>query len=99
MNQLLVSKESRNKRGPRLIPDTPYEAAVSTVVKKLQDTEVEPAAIEFLCNGVFPDGIITLEALKAPITVQEATWFQVEEGTQKYRGAGGVQLPIMPKIQ
>jgi len=86
MNQLLVSKKSRNKCGPRLIPDTPHEAAVSTVVKKLQNTEVEPAAIEFLCHGVFPDGTITLEALKAPMTAQDAVRFQVEKGTQKYRG-------------
>ena len=86
MNQLLVSEKSRNRYGPRLIPDTPHEAAVATVAIKLQDMEVEPAAIEFLCNGVFPDGKITLEALEASITAQEATRFQVEEGAQKYRG-------------
>jgi len=86
MNQLLVSKKSRNKSGPRLIPDTPHEAAVSAAVEKLQGKEAEPAAIEFLCNGVFPDGTISLEALRAPITAQEATRFQVEEGAQKYRG-------------
>jgi len=69
----LEAMNSRNKYGPRLIPDTPHEAAVSTVAKKLQDTEAEPAAIEFLCNGVFPDGTITLEALKVPITAQSVS--------------------------
>jgi len=86
MNQLLISKKARRKRGPRLIPDTPHDAAISSVSKKLRDTEAEPAAIEYLCNGVFPNGIITLEALREPITQTDATQFQVEEGNQKYRG-------------
>jgi len=86
MNQLLISKKARKKRGPRLIPDTPHDAAISNVAKKLQDTEADPAAIEYLCNGIFPDGKITLEALRAPVTVQVATEFQVEEGASMYRG-------------
>ena len=86
MNQLLISKKSRKKSGPRLIPDTPHEAAISTVAKKLQDDEVESSAIEFLCNGVFPDGTISLEALRAPMTVEESTEFHLEEGAEKYRG-------------
>ena len=83
MNQLLRSKK---KPRSRLFPDTPHDTAVSTVAKTLQDTEAAPSAIEFLCNGVFPDGTITLGALKAPMTAEEATKFQVEEGTEKYRG-------------
>ena len=86
MNQLLISKKSRKKADPRLIPDTPHDPAISTVAKKLQETEAEPSAIEFLCHGIFPDGTITIEALKAPMTAEEATEFQVEEGTEKYRG-------------
>jgi len=86
MNQLLNSKKSRKKSGVRLIPDTPHDPAISTVAKKLQDIEADPSAIEFLCHGIFPDGTITLEALRAPMTVQEATEYNVEEGTQKFRG-------------
>ena len=59
----LVSKKARKKRGPRLIPDTLYEA-INTVAKKLQEAEADPSAIEYLCNGIFPGGEITLEASK-----------------------------------
>ena len=86
MNQLLISRRVRKKRGPRLIPDTPNDAAVSSVSKKLQDSEAERAAIEYLRHGVFPSGTITLEALMEPISAQMATRFQVEEGSQRYRG-------------
>src|SRR5258708_361165 len=68
---------SEPRRAPRIIPDTPHDAAVSSVAQRLRDTEAEPAAIEYLCNGVFPGGTITLEALKAPISAQEAAQFQV----------------------
>jgi hypothetical protein len=85
MNELLVSKKSRKKSGPRLIPDTPHEASISTVAKKLEDAETEPEAIEYLYS-IFPDGTITLNALKEPMTTEEATKFQVEPGTEKYRG-------------
>jgi len=86
MNQLLTSKKSRKKSGVRLIPDTPHDPAISTVAKKLQDTEADPSAIEFMCHGIFPDGTITLEALKAPMTVEEVTEYNAEEGAPKYRG-------------
>jgi len=86
MNELLVSKKSRKKSGPRLIPDTPHDPAISTVAKKLQDTEAESSVIDFLCNDVFPDGTISLAALKAPMTAEEITKFQVAPGAEKYRG-------------
>jgi len=86
MNELLVSKKSRKKSGPRLIPDTPHDPAISTVAKKLQDAEAEPSVIDFLCNEVFPDGTISLAALKAPMTTEEITKFQVAPGAEKYRG-------------
>ena len=86
MNQLLLSRKSRKKCGPRLFPDTPHDPAISAVAKKLQDAEADPSAIDFLCNGIFPDGTITLEGLRAPMTAQETEEFQVEEGTQRYRG-------------
>ena len=92
MNLLLMSKKTRKKRGPRLIPDTPYDDAIVTVAKKLRETEADPSAIEYLCDGIFPDGKITLEALKEPIPVQVATKFQVDpdfqvdEGVPMYRG-------------
>ena len=86
MNHLLQSRRKRKNRGPRIIPDTPHDAAVSGVVQKLRESEAEPAAIEFLCNGVFPSGTITLDGLRAPMSSQEITQFQVGEGTQKYRG-------------
>jgi len=86
MNELLVSKKSRKKSGPRLIPDTPHDPAISTVAKRLQETEAEPSVIDFLCHDIFPDGTISLAALKAPMTVEETTKFQVEPGTEKYRG-------------
>ena len=89
MNLLLVSKKSRKKRGPRLIPDTPYNEAIDTVAKKLRETEADPSAIEYLCDGIFPGGKITLEALKEPIPVQVATKFQVDEGVPMYRGLLG----------
>ena len=74
------------KRRSRLIPDTPQDASITTVAKKLRDAEAERAAIIYLCDGIFPGGKITLDALKAPITAQVATEFQVEEGAQMYRG-------------
>ena len=86
MNQLLNSKKGRKKSGERVIPDVPYDPAISTVAKKLQETEAEPSAIDFLCHGIFPDGTITLEALKEPMTSEEATEFHLEPGTEKYRG-------------
>lgn len=86
MNQLLNSKKSRKKSDVRLIPDTPHDPAISAVAKKLQDTEADPSAIDFMCHGIFPDGTITLEALMAPMTMQEVTEYSVEEGTPKYRG-------------
>ena len=86
MNQLLISRKARKKRGPRLIPDTPHDPAISNVAKKLQDTEADPAAIEYLCNGIFPGGKIALETLKEPVTARVATEFQVEEGVPMYRG-------------
>ena len=86
MNLLLMSKKARKKRGPRLIPDTPYNGAIDAVAKKLRETEADPLAIEFLCDVVFADGIITLEALRAPMPVQVATKFQLEEGVPMYRG-------------
>ena len=86
MNQLLNSKKSRKKADPRLIPDTPHDPAISTVAKKLEESDAEYSAIYFMCHGIFPDGTITLEALKAPMTAEEAKQFHVEEGTEKYRG-------------
>lgn len=86
MNQLLVARRSRKKRGPRIIPDAPHDAAVNSVAQKLRESEAEPAAIEYLCNEVFPDGAITLEGLREPMSAPELAAFQVEGGTQKYRG-------------
>ena len=88
MNQLLISRSARKRKkcGPRLIPDTPYDAAISNIAKKLRDTEAEPSAIEYLCDGVFPSGTITLEALRSPMSADDAARFQVDPGTQKYRG-------------
>ena len=86
MNQLLVSKKVRTKRRPRTIPDAAYDDAIVRIAKKLWETEAEPSAIEYLCDGIFPRGKITLDALKKPIPVQVATNFQVEEGTPMYRG-------------
>ncbi len=86
MNQLLKSRRSRKKRSPRIIPDTPHDAAVSSIAQRLRESEAEPAAIEFLCNEVFPSGTIDLEGLRAPMSAQEIAQFQVPAGTQKYRG-------------
>ena len=86
MNQLLQSRRKGKNRGPRIIPDTPHDATVSGVAQKLQENEAEPAAIEFLRNGIFPNGTITLGGLRAPMSSQEIAQFQVEEGAQKYRG-------------
>ena len=86
MNQLLQSRRKGKNRGPRIIPDTPHDATVSGVAQKLRENEAEPAAIEFLCNGIFPNGTITLGGLRAPMSSQEITQFEVEEGAQKYRG-------------
>jgi hypothetical protein len=86
MNQLLISRRTRKKRGPRLIPDAPHDAAFSNVSRNLLDAEADPLAVEYLRDGVFPSGIITLDALRAPMSSQEVTQFQVEAKTQKYRG-------------
>ena len=86
MNQLLKSRRSRKKRGPRIIPDTPHDATINNIAQKLRESEAEPAAIEYLLNGVFPSGTINLDGLRAPMSTQEIAQFQLEEGTPKYRG-------------
>jgi hypothetical protein len=86
INQLLISKKSRDKRGPRRISGTPHEAAMSTVTTKEQNTEVGPAgfyrrsAIEYLCSGILLGGTITLEALKARMIPQDTTQLQAYRG-------------------
>lgn len=86
LNQLLKSRRSRKKRDPRIIPDTPHDTTISNIAQKLRESEAEPAAIEYLCNEVFPSGTINLEGLRAPMSTQEIVQFQAEEGSQKYRG-------------
>ena len=56
-----------------------HGAVISTIARKLQDTEEESAANEYLCNGVRPDDTIIPGALKAPMTAHE-------ERTRKYLG-------------
>ena len=86
INQLLISRRSRKKLDPRIIPDTPHDSVVSNVAQKLRESEAEPAAIDYLCNGVFPSGTIYLEGLRDLMSAQEIAQFQAEEGAQKYRG-------------
>jgi hypothetical protein len=89
MNQLLLEKNKRKKkknRGPRMLPDTPYDAAISSVSKKLREAEAEPEAVDFLMSGIFPGGDITLVELKTEMTTDELNEFHVAQGTLKYHG-------------
>ena len=89
MNQLLLEKTKRKKRknrGARMLPDTPYDAAISSVSKKLSEAEAEPEAIDFLMHGVFPSGTISLVSLKTEMTEEEVGEYQVAAGTPKYHG-------------
>jgi len=88
VNRLLLQKNRRRKRsqGPRMLPDTPYDAAISSVSKRLREIEAEPEAIDFLTSGLFPDGTISLTSLMTEMTPEEVTKFQVARGTPKYHG-------------
>ena len=47
MNQLLLEKNIRRQkknRGPRMLHDTPYNAAIGVVSKQLREAEGEPAS-------------------------------------------------------
>ena len=83
INRLLVEKNKRRKkrsRGHRMLPDTPYDAAISSVSKKLREAEPEPEAVDFLTSGLFPGGTISLTSLKIEMA-PEVTKFQVARGT------------------
>ena len=88
MNQLLLEKNKRKKknRGPRMLPDTPYDAAISSVSKKLREAEAELEAVDFLTTGIFPDGMISLVSLKTEMTPDEVGEFQLAGGSLKYQG-------------
>ena len=89
MNQLLLEKNRRKKkknRGARMLPDTPYDPAISAVSKKLREAEAEAEALDFLSSGIFPDGAISLVSLKTEMTQEEAEEFQVPASTMKYHG-------------
>lgn len=86
MQQLPPEKNRRKKknRGSRMLPDTPHDTAISSVSTKLRDAEAEPDAVDFLMRGTFPNGTISLTALKTEMTPQEVGEFQVTPGTLRY---------------
>jgi len=89
MNQLLLEKHRQRKkknRGPRMLPDTPYDTAIVTVSNELRDAEAEAGAVDFLMHSIFPSGIISLTALKTEMTPQEVAEFHVGPGTLRYHG-------------
>ena len=88
MNQLLLEKSKRKKRnnGVRMLPDTPYDPAISSVAKKLRESEAEPEALDFLTNEIFSDGAISLISLKTEMTPDEVEEFQVPPRTLRYHG-------------
>ena len=88
MNQLLLEKNKRKKRnhGARMLPDTPYDPAISSVAKKLREAEAEPEALDFLTNDIFSDGAISLISLKTEMTPDEVEEFQVAPRTLRYHG-------------
>ena len=88
MNQLLLDRTRRRKkhRGPRMLPDTPYDASISIVSNKLREAEAETKAVDFLIHGVFPNGKISLTSLTTEMTPQEIDEFQAAPGTPKYHG-------------
>src|SRR5258708_10090534 len=90
MDQLLLDANRRRRkkknRGHRMLPDTPHDAAISSVSSKLRNAETEPEAIDFLIRGIFPTGTITLPALRAEMTSEEVADFQDAPGTLKYHG-------------
>ena len=84
MNQLLLEKNRWRKQkssGPRMLPDTPYDAAITSVSKTLRETEAEPEAVHFLTTGIFPDGMILLMSLRREMTAEEVSEFQSAPGT------------------
>ena len=88
INRFLIPKKPLEKRAPRLVPDPPHVAVVSTGGKKLQDAEAEYASNVYLRNGVAPGDMIALGALKTltkAAQTQDATPFRVEEGTERFQ--------------
>ena len=87
INRLLKNRRRKKRsQGPRMLPDTPYDAAISSVSKKLREAEAEPEAVDFLMSGLFPDGTISLTSLTTEMAPEEVTKFQVAQGTPKYHG-------------
>jgi len=88
MNELLLERNRRKKkhRGPRMLPDTPHDASINRVSHKLREAEADAAAVDFLMNGIFPSGTISLPALRADMTPQDLAEFQLAEGTPKFHG-------------
>jgi hypothetical protein len=85
MNQLL-ERNKRENRGARMLPDTSYDAAISSVSKKLSEAEAEPHVVDFLMHGVFPSGTISLVSLKTEMTAEEVGEYRVVASTPKYHG-------------
>jgi len=88
MNQLLLNKDRRRKKhsGPQILPDTPYDASISSISNKLREAGAEPGAVDFLMRGIFPRGTISLAPLTTEMTPQEVDQFQVPPGSLKYHG-------------
>ena len=89
INQILLERTKQMEHedsGPRILPDTPYDPAVSCISKKLREAKAEPKAVDFLTSGLFPDGVVSIISLKTEMTPQEVAEFRVEDGTLKYHG-------------
>ena len=89
LNRILLERSRQMEHedsGPRMLPDTPYDPAVSCISKKLREARAESKAVDFLTSGLFPDGMVSLISLKTEMTPQEVAEFQVEDGTLKYHG-------------
>jgi hypothetical protein len=85
MNQLLLERTTRKKKN-RIFPDTPYDASISSLSTKLREAEAEAEAVDFLMSGVFPNGKISIDALRTEMTPQEIDRFHAAQGTLKYHG-------------
>jgi len=72
--------------GPQMLPDTPYDAAIKSVSRKLREAKAELEAVEFLTSGIFPDGRISLVSLMKQMTPEEVDNFSSAPGRLKYHG-------------
>jgi hypothetical protein len=69
----------------RRIPNIPHTPDLNARLPYLEESLADPDAIDYLCKEVFPDSVISLEALRAPIPSQVVQIY-FAGATEKYHG-------------